>query len=80
MMELEKLLLNRDKRAIARAITYAEDDEEKAREIIRKLYKRSGNAYIVGITGPPGVGESALTALLDKEFGGGRPLMWTLRG
>ncbi|ERM93346.1 GTPase [Caldanaerobacter subterraneus subsp. yonseiensis KB-1] len=68
MMELEKLLLNRDKRAIARAITYAEDDEEKAREIIRKLYKRSGNAYIVGITGPPGVGKSTLTDRLVKNL------------
>ncbi|MGI1691107.1 methylmalonyl Co-A mutase-associated GTPase MeaB [Thermoanaerobacter uzonensis] len=68
MMELEKLLLNRDKRAIARAITYAEDDEEKAREIIRKLYKRSGNAYIVGITGPPGVGKSTLTDKIVKKL------------
>jgi LAO/AO transport system kinase len=68
MMELEKLLINRDKRAIARAITYAEDDEEKAREIIRKLYKRSGNAYIVGITGPPGVGKSTLTDRLVKNL------------
>ncbi|MCS3915992.1 putative protein kinase ArgK-like GTPase of G3E family [Caldanaerobacter subterraneus subsp. tengcongensis MB4] len=35
MMELEKLLLNRDKRAIARAITYAEDDKEKM--LVRRL-------------------------------------------
>ncbi|MGB9781049.1 MAG: methylmalonyl Co-A mutase-associated GTPase MeaB [Caldanaerobacter sp.] len=68
MMELEKLLLNRDKRAIARAITYAEDDEEKAREIIKKLYKRSGNAYVVGITGPPGVGKSTLTDKIVKKL------------
>lgn len=68
MTSLEELLLKGDKRAIARAITYAEDYEDKAKEIIKKLYKRSGNAYIVGITGPPGVGKSTLTDKLIKKL------------
>lgn len=65
-MDIENLLLKGDKRAIARAITYAESYEEKAVNLIRKLYKKSGNAYVVGITGPPGVGKSTLTDKLAK--------------
>jgi len=56
-------MLNGDKRATARLITLVENDEEKAREIISKIYPYTGNAYIVGITGPPGAGKSTL---LDK--------------
>ncbi|HHW58463.1 MAG TPA: methylmalonyl Co-A mutase-associated GTPase MeaB [Clostridia bacterium] len=68
MNNLEELLVRGDKRAIARAITYAENYEEKAKEIIKKLYKRSGSAYIIGITGPPGVGKSTLTDKLVKNL------------
>ncbi|ASJ09546.1 GTPase [Thermococcus siculi] len=56
-------MLRGDKRATARLITLVENDEEKAREIISKIYPHTGNAYIVGITGPPGAGKSTL---LDK--------------
>ncbi|NJE02623.1 methylmalonyl Co-A mutase-associated GTPase MeaB [Thermococcus sp. MV11] len=56
-------MLRGDKRATARLITLVENDEEKAREIISRIYPHTGNAYIVGITGPPGAGKSTL---LDK--------------
>ncbi|EIV99842.1 methylmalonyl Co-A mutase-associated GTPase MeaB [Thermoanaerobacter siderophilus] len=68
MENLEELLIKGDKRAIARTITYAENYEDKAKEIIKKLYERSGNAYIIGITGPPGVGKSTLTDKLIKNL------------
>ncbi|WP_297535375.1 methylmalonyl Co-A mutase-associated GTPase MeaB [Thermococcus sp.] len=55
--------LSGDKKAIARLITLVENDEEKAREIIRRIYPHTGRAYVVGITGPPGSGKSTL---LDK--------------
>lgn len=61
--ELIERMLNGDKRATARLITLVENDEEKAREIIKRIYPYTGNAYIVGITGPPGAGKSTL---LDK--------------
>ncbi|KHO61914.1 GTPase [Thermoanaerobacter sp. YS13] len=68
MRDIEELLLKGDKRAIARAITYAENYEDKAKEIIKRLYTKSGNAYIIGITGPPGVGKSTLTDKLIKNL------------
>lgn len=65
-MTLEPLIqsaLSGDKKAIARLITLVENDEEKARKIIRRIYPHTGRAYVVGITGPPGSGKSTL---LDK--------------
>ncbi|WP_209475479.1 methylmalonyl Co-A mutase-associated GTPase MeaB [Thermococcus stetteri] len=56
-------MLKGDKRAAARLITLVENDEEKAREIVSRIYPYTGKAYIVGITGPPGAGKSTL---LDK--------------
>ncbi|MDI3474973.1 MAG: GTPase [Thermococcaceae archaeon] len=61
--ELIDRMLKGDKRAAARLITLVENDEEKAREIVKKIHPHTGNAYIVGITGPPGAGKSTL---LDK--------------
>lgn len=66
MESLESIVqsaLSGDKKAVARLITLVENDEEKAREIIRQIYPHTGKAYVVGITGLPGSGKSTL---LDK--------------
>ncbi|WP_297479431.1 methylmalonyl Co-A mutase-associated GTPase MeaB [Thermococcus sp.] len=60
---LVQLALSGDKKAIARLITLVENDEERAREIVKRIYPHTGKAYVVGITGPPGSGKSTL---LDK--------------
>ncbi len=57
------LALKGDKKAIARLITLVENDEEKAKEVIQRVYPLTGKAYVVGVTGPPGSGKSTL---LDK--------------
>lgn len=67
-LELYKRLLEGDKRACARLISMLENDEEEAVKIIKTLYKHSGNAYVIGITGPPGGGKSTLTDRLTKEL------------
>src|SRR5690242_16138797 len=68
---LAERLLGGEKRALARAITLIESDDPAGWELIREVYPRTGNARIVGFTGPPGVGKStligALTAELRKE-------------
>ena len=61
--ELIERMFQGDKRATARLITLVENDEEKAREIVSKIFPYTGRAKIVGITGPPGAGKSTL---LDK--------------
>lgn len=52
-MTLEERLLKGDRRAVARMITLVENNDKDAFEILKKLYHRSGNAYVIGITGPP---------------------------
>jgi LAO/AO transport system kinase len=46
--------------AIAKAISIIENDETKARKIIKKIFKSTGNSIIIGITGPAGAGKSSL--------------------
>jgi LAO/AO transport system kinase len=49
-------------RALARAITRCESGTGEA--LVGALYERAGRALTVGLTGPPGVGKSTLTAAL----------------
>jgi LAO/AO transport system kinase len=53
-----------DRRALARAISLVENSDPLAYEIVRDLYPHTGQAYAVGVTGPPGVGKSSLIAAL----------------
>lgn len=66
MLDLVSRLLQGDKRACARAITKAENNEKGSIDILKELYKYTGNAHVVGITGPPGGGKSTLTYRLSK--------------
>jgi LAO/AO transport system ATPase len=60
-MELSDRVLKGDKRAAARLITLIENDDQYAVDEIKKLYKYTGKAHIIGITGPPGAGKSTVT-------------------
>jgi LAO/AO transport system kinase len=51
-----------EQRALARAITRCESG--LGEELIRALFERAGRAMTIGLTGPPGVGKSTLTAAL----------------
>ncbi len=53
-----------DRRALARAISLVENGDPLAPEVVRDLYRDTGRAYSVGVTGPPGVGKSTLIGAL----------------
>jgi GTPase len=56
-----------DRRALARAITLVENRDPLAYEVVADLYPETGNAYAVGLTGPPGVGKSSLISALVRH-------------
>lgn len=62
-------LLSGDRRALARLITLIEGGE--AARVLELVHPRTGSAYTIGVTGPPGAGKSTLadglTALYRKE-------------
>jgi LAO/AO transport system kinase len=63
---LAQRLLAGDRRALARAITLVENNDPAGWDVVRDVYPRTGNAAIVGFTGPPGVGKSTLLAELTR--------------
>jgi LAO/AO transport system kinase len=65
--ELSEQLLAGDKRALARAISLVENDDPEGWALVREVYPHTGNAAMVGFTGPPGVGKSTLIGALVKE-------------
>ena len=54
--------------AIAKAISIMENDPKEARKLIKKIYKTSGKAVVIGITGSAGVGKSSLINKLSIEL------------
>jgi len=58
--------------AIAKAISLIENDPKAARILIKKIFKSSGKAMTIGITGPAGAGKSSLinkTVMHLKKLG-----------
>jgi LAO/AO transport system kinase len=67
-LELVPMVLAGSRLAIARMISRAEGGYAEASEALAELYKHTGKAHIVGITGVPGAGKSTLVATLIKAL------------
>jgi LAO/AO transport system kinase len=67
----EDLVIGGDILAAARLMRDLDDEIPSAQSVLKKLYKHTGNAHIIGITGAPGGGKSTLvdvlTELMRKE-------------
>lgn len=66
--ELVQRLLDGEKRALARVISLIENGDPVGAEVVADLYPRTGNARVVGFTGPPGVGKSTLIGALVRSL------------
>jgi LAO/AO transport system kinase len=60
-------LLAGDPRAVARAISLVEDETPEGAALIAEIYRDTGRAYLIGVTGPPGCGKSTVVDRLIAE-------------
>lgn len=65
---LIKKMLSGDRFALSRLISITENNRTKAPKIQQEINSRTGNAYVVGITGPPGAGKSTLINCIAKRY------------
>ena len=65
---LSERLLAGDPRAIARAISLIENESPDGAALIGRIFSKTGNAYLIGITGPPGAGKSTLVDKVTAEL------------
>lgn len=66
--DLGNSILKGEKKAIARGITLVENYPDECKELINFLFPKTGNAHIIGITGPPGSGKSTLVNSIASKF------------
>ncbi len=57
-----------DRRSLAKVITHVENRREQYREVLAKLYPRTGKSYKIGFTGPPGGGKSSIVDSIADHF------------
>lgn len=55
-----------DRRALARAISLVENGDPRGAAIVEGIYPYTGQATVIGFTGPPGVGKSTLVTALTR--------------
>jgi len=67
-MDITTEIKKGNRRAIARAISIIEDNDKEARVIINKIFRNSGKALKIGITGPAGAGKSTLINKTSMEL------------
>lgn len=59
---------NGDPRALARAISMVENRENGSTDLLKALFRHSGRARILGLTGAPGAGKSTLVDQLARHY------------
>ena len=68
MASVAEKVIAGDVRAVARLIRDIDDGMPEVREALKELYPHTGKAYVIGITGAPGVGKSTLVDQMLYHF------------
>ncbi|MFO0666506.1 MAG: methylmalonyl Co-A mutase-associated GTPase MeaB [Polyangiaceae bacterium] len=68
MHELATRILQRDPRAVARAMRLVDDRSPGYVDVLKDVFPHTGRAHVIGVTGNPGAGKSTLTDRLIAEF------------
>ncbi|PYZ96116.1 methylmalonyl Co-A mutase-associated GTPase MeaB [Alteribacter lacisalsi] len=68
MEDMANRIINGEMRALARGISYIEDQHPDKQALLTTLFPRTGRAHVIGITGSPGAGKSSLVNGLIKEW------------
>ena len=68
MNDLVERLLNGDRRALARLLTYVENQREGVEQALAVLFPHTGRAWVIGVTGAPGTGKSTLVTEVAKLY------------
>ena len=68
MHELARRILDKDPRAVARALRLIDDRAGDYSQVLKDVFPHTGKAYVVGITGNPGAGKSTLVDRLIEQL------------
>ena len=68
LQNLTQKVVQGDQLAGARLIRLLEEGDPAGMEMLKHLYSHAGNAFVIGVTGPPGSGKSTLVNCLISEF------------
>ncbi|MFH0811512.1 MAG: methylmalonyl Co-A mutase-associated GTPase MeaB [Pseudomonadota bacterium] len=67
-MKLLEEALNGSVRSLGKLISLVENESTGFQEVLKAVYSHTGNARVIGVTGPPGVGKSTLVARLAERY------------
>ena len=71
MDEASKLVdkvIENDDRSLSRLITIIETNSKVTGDVLKKIHASTGNAYTIGVTGPPGAGKSTLVDQMTAAY------------
>ena len=68
MSGLAPRILAGDIRAASRLMRMIDDGSPGATQELQTIFPKTGNAYVIGITGSPGAGKSTLTDRLIAHY------------
>ena len=68
MLKIVEGILKGDRRSLSRAISIIDNEEGNYQEIVSQIFKNTGKAMTIGLTGSGGAGKSSLIGKLIDEF------------